>query len=156
MLKAMTAAALLAGLSATTALAANDTEIGVLTCKVQDVTNLIVYTEQTFGCTFDPVEGDDQSYSGQISKVGVDLSIKEDFTIVWAVLAPSKDAYSPNALAGTYAGVGADVAIGAGAGAKVLVGGGADSFSLQPVSVSGVEGIGASVGIEKFELQLQP
>lgn len=155
-MRMITAATLLAGLSATTALAANDAEIGVLTCKVQDVTNLIVYTEQTFGCTFDPIDGDNQSYIGQISKFGIDLSIKEDFTIVWGVLAPSKDAYSPNALAGTYVGVGADVAIGAGAGAKVLVGGGADTFSLQPISVAGVEGIGASVGIEKFELQLQP
>ena len=154
-MRMITAASLLASLPATTALAANDVEIGVLTCKVQDVTNLIVYTGQTFGCTFDPINDEDQLYSGQISKIGVDLSIKEDFTIVWGVFAPSENAYSTDALAGTYVGVGADVAIGVGVGGKVLVGGGAESFSLQPISVSGVEGLGASVGIEKFELQPQ-
>ena len=156
MLRSIAAAALLSSTVSGAALAAEGVEVGVLTCKVTDVDNLIVYTEQDFDCTFDPKDGADQFYTGQISKVGVDLSIKNDFTVVWGVLAATQDAYSPNVLAGTYVGAGADVALGAGIGAKALVGGGADAFTLQPVSVSGVEGVGASIGIEKFELQLKP
>ncbi len=127
-------------------------KIGVLTCSVTEVTNVIVYTNQQFDCTFEPAEGADESYTGEISKIGLDLSIKEDFTIVWGVFAPTEQPYEPGALEGTYAGASADVAIGEGVGAKVLVGGG-NSISLQPVSVTGVEGIGASLGIETFELE---
>ena len=128
-------------------------EIGMLTCKVQDVSNMIVYTTQDFACEFKPSKGELETYAGKISKIGLDLSIKKEFTIVWAVLAPTEAAYEPHALAGTYGGVGADVALGAGIGAKVLVGGSEDSFSLQPVSVAGVGGAGASVGIEQFKLE---
>ena len=166
MLRTTTAAALatglVAGFAAAPALAQSQAEaatdsgveIGTLTCEVQDVDNILVYTEQDFACTFDPAgDAAGESYVGEITKVGVDLSIKQDFTIVWAVVAPTEDAYEPKALAGTYAGAGADVALGAGVGAKVLVGGGDNSFTLQPVSVTGVEGIGASLGVERFELR---
>lgn len=144
---------LLPALASTPALAQSGAEIGVLTCKVKDVTNVIVYTTQEFACEFKPSKGEAEAYAGKISKIGLDLSIKEDFTIVWAVLAPTDSTYKSHALAGTYAGAGADVTLGAGVGAKVLIGGGDNSFSLQPVSVAGVTGGGASVGIEKFELQ---
>jgi len=140
-------------LAVTPALSQSGVEIGMLTCKVKDVTNLIVYTTQDFSCEFKPSKGEAEAYAGKISKIGLDLSVKNDFTIVWAVLAPTAAAYEPHALAGTYGGVGADVALGAGVGAKVLVGGSKDSFSLQPVSVAGVEGAGASVGIEEFKLK---
>lgn len=128
-------------------------KVGVLTCEVTEVTNVIVYTDQEFDCVYDPADSDrTEAYRGQIDKIGIDLSIKDDFTIVWAVFAPTEKALEPDVLAGTYAGASADVAAGVGAGAKVLVGGG-NSISLQPVSVTGVEGVGVSVGIESFELE---
>ena len=129
-------------------------EICVLTCKVKDVTNLVVYTEQTFACEFDPRgNGANEWYEGEITKVGIDLSNKDGFTIVWGVFAPSENAYEAKALTGTYVGAAADVAVGVGGGAAVLVGGGDNSFSLQPISVSGVEGVGASIGLEAFEIR---
>jgi hypothetical protein len=151
---ALAAATALVALPAATlpASAADGFKVGVLTCEVTEVTNLIVYTDQSFDCTYDPAgDGATESYTGQIDKIGIDLSIKSDFTIVWAVLAPTEQALEPGALAGTYAGAAADVAVGQGVGAAVLVGGG-NSVSLQPVSVSGVEGAGVSLGIETFEL----
>ena len=161
MLKTTTAAALVAGLAAAPALApagadaASDSgvKVGTLTCRVQDVTNVIVYTEQEFDCTFDPAgDAAAEHYTGEIDKIGINLSVMEDFTIVWSVLAPTDDIYEPDALEGTYVGAGANVAIGGGVGAQVLVGGGDNSFSLQPVSVAGVQGLGASLGVESFEL----
>ncbi len=162
MWKPLTAAALITGIAVAPALAQSESEaateagveIGTLTCDVQDVDNVIVYTEQDFACTFEHAGSDQtEAYTGKITKIGIDLSIKEDFTIVWAVLAPTDDAYEPKALQGTYAGASADVAAGVGGGAKVLVGGGDNSFTLQPVSVTGVEGAGASIGLETFELK---
>jgi hypothetical protein len=125
MLKTLTAAALIAGLAAGPALAEPGVEIGTLTCRVQDVTNVVVYTEQTFACTFDPANSEmTDAYTGRITKVGIDLSIKEDFSIIWAVIAPTNEAYVAQSLDGTYIGASADAAVGAGAGAHVLVGGG--------------------------------
>lgn len=127
-------------------------EIGTLTCKVTDVSNIVVYTTQNFDCRFKRTNGELEGYLAKIKKIGIDLSIKQDFTIVWAVLAPTNVAKAPKSLAGIYAGVGADIAVGVGVGAKILVGGGENSFTLQPVSVAGMTGGGASLGIERFEL----
>ncbi len=134
------------------AMAQSGAELGTLTCKVSDVSNIVVYTTQKFDCRFEKANGEVEGYLGAITKVGVDLSIKNDFTIVWAVLAPTDVANAPKSLAGTYVGGGADVALGVGVGAKVLVGGVENSFTLQPVSVAGITGGGASLGVESFEL----
>jgi hypothetical protein len=139
-------------LSASAAMA-DDAEIGLLTCKLTGVDNLIVYTDQKFDCNFKPNKGDEEKYTGQIKSIGIDLSVKKDMVIIWSVLAPSSGAYSQGNLRGTYVGGSADVALGAGFGAKVLVGGGENSFTLQPVSVTGVEGVGASLGVDSFELK---
>ena len=128
-------------------------DIGVLTCKLQDVHNDIVYTSEKFGCDFKPHSGDAQSYTGEIKALGLDLSVTKDMTLVWGVFAPTADAGSPEALKGRYLGAAADVAVGAGAGANVLIGGGHKSITLQPISASGIVGAGASADIEEFELR---
>jgi hypothetical protein len=127
-------------------------DLGVLTCKLKDVHNDIVYTTEKFGCDFKPHSGEAQPYTGEIKALGVDLSVTKDATLVWAVLAPTTDAGSPEALKGHYIGGSAAVALGAGAGANVLVGGGRHSVTLQPLSASGIVGTGVSVDIEEFEL----
>ncbi len=128
-------------------------EIGTLTCKVVNVTNLILYTNEKFACDFAGSDGLSENYGGKIDSIGVNLSIKKDFTIVWAVIAPTNDKYQANSLRGSYVGASADVALGLGVGAKVLVGGGANSFTLQPLSVAGVKGAGAAAGIQRFKLE---
>ena len=127
-------------------------EIGTLTCKVEGVTNAIVYTKQTFDCSFKAADDTVETYDGVIESIGLDLSIKDDFTIVWGVLAPTDVAGEAYSIAGTYVGAGADVTLGVGVGAKVLVGKGDNSFTLQPLSVAGVTGGGASLGVEEFKL----
>ena len=128
-------------------------DLGVLTCKLKDVHNDIVYSHEEFACEFKPKSGDAQSYTGEIKSLGLDLSVTKDMTLVWGVLAPTADAGSPEALKGRYLGGSAAVALGAGAGANVLVGGGHNSVTLQPLSASGIVGTGVNVGIEEFELR---
>jgi hypothetical protein len=135
------------------ALAQNGVDIGVLTCKLQDVHNDIVYTSEKFGCAFKPHSGAEHNYTGEIKALGIDLSVTKDMTLVWGVFAPTTDADSLEALKGRYVGASADVSAGAGAGANVLVGGGKESSTLQPISASGIVGAGASVDIEEFELR---
>ena len=146
---------LLAGLAAAAAvtgfqaLAQHGVEVGVLTCKLQDVNNVIVYTSEKFACEFKPHSGDPQNYT-EIKSVGVDLSVTREMTLVWGVLAPTGDAASTETLKGRCLGGRAAASLGVGAGADILVGGGQNSFTLQPLSVSGIVGAGASVGIEEF------
>ena len=128
--------------TASPALADFGADIGVLTCKLKDVHNDIVYTNEKFACEFKPKSGDAQSYTGEIKSLGLDLSVTKDMTLVWGVLAPTADAGSPEALKGRYLGGSAAVALGAGAGANVLVGGGHNSVTLQPLSASGIVGPG--------------
>ena len=128
-------------------------DIGVLTCKLTDVQNDIVYTNEKFACEFKPKSGDTQTYTGEIKALGVNLSVTKDVTLVWGVLAPSSDAAEAGALAGRYVGGTASIALGAGAAANVLIGGSKHTVALQPVSASGVIGTGAALDVEEFELR---
>jgi uncharacterized protein DUF992 len=56
------------------------------------------------------------------------------------------------ALAGTYAGLGAQATAGAGVGANALIGGTGRSFSLQPLSIQGQTGINIAGGITTVTL----
>jgi hypothetical protein len=128
-------------------------EIGVLTCKLTDVQNDIVYTNEEFACEFKPNSGDTQTYTGEIKALGINLSVTKDVTLVWGVLAPSEDATEAGALAGRYVGGTAAVALGAGAAANVLIGGSKHTVALQPISASGIIGTGAALDVEEFELR---
>ena len=64
------AGALLGG----TAFAQSGAEIGVLTCTVTEIDNVVVYTKETFACEFKPANGEAEHCAGQIKKVGIDLS----------------------------------------------------------------------------------
>jgi hypothetical protein len=132
---------------------AGGADVGVLTCKLKDVKNDIVYTKEEFACDFKPKDGKVQDYTGQIKSVGVNLSVTKDLTLVWAVLNPAGKVSSDNELKGDYVGGSATVALGAGGGLNVLVGGGEHSVTLQPISASGIVGTGVNVGIEAFELR---
>ena len=149
------AGAMTAGITAGPAAAAEDAgfKLGTLTCQATEITNAIVFTDVDFACIYESVNGNTEPYEGEIDKIGVDLSIKNNVTMVWAVIAPTETEWKPGQLAGNYVGASADASLGIGAGARVLVGGGDDGFQLQPISVDGIEGVGVSLGIESFELE---
>lgn len=129
-----------------------EVEIGQLTCRQTDRTNLIIFSEAEFSCVFDPVNGPNERYTGAVSKIGVDLVSNKVETMVWFVFAPA-DTMAPGALVGDYYGASGDASVGAGAGARALVGGFERSFSLQPAAFSGQEGVGIAAGIEQFTLK---
>ncbi|OSP54050.1 DUF992 domain-containing protein [Pseudoruegeria sp. SK021] len=127
-------------------------QIGVLTCTMTDVTNVIVYTDEKFDCSYEPKEGDVQTYKGVMKSVGLNLSVTKGATMVWGVVAPSMDLDSATILKGKYVGGTGKVEIGGGVAANVLIGGGSDSITLQPFSVSGLTGFGAALDVSYFEL----
>jgi hypothetical protein len=144
------------GLLAGPAAAQSSVKIGSLTCDVSRGVGMFVVQKQELTCTFKPDGGGaPESYTGKIVEYGVALGEVTAGHLVWGVLAPSSG-LPKGALAGTYAGVGAQVSAGAGVGANVLVGGSGRAFSLQPLSVEGQTGINIAGGVTTVTLAAAP
>ncbi|PLS20816.1 DUF992 domain-containing protein [Neptunicoccus cionae] len=130
----------------------NKVQVGELTCVQEDRENLIVFSKAKFDCSYTSAEtGNVESYTGTATKVGVDLTAEKVETMVWYVFAPTSG-LEAGGLEGNFIGATADASLGAGGGGHVLIGGLDRSFALQPAAFSGTTGIGASIGVEKFNL----
>lgn len=128
-------------------------EVGMLTCDLTQSSNAIVLSSSEYLCELEASDGyNDATYIASIDMVGLDLKATNSETLKWAVLTSSEQ-FETAMLEGEYVGASASAAVGAGAGVRAMVGGSADSVSLQPVSVSGSTGIGASLGLEQMELR---
>ena len=121
---------------------------GTLTCDISAGSTVIVATRKELSCRYDSLGGRHELYTGEISKIGVDLSITTGH-LVWGVF---EAALVPGGLAGNYGGASAEATVGAGVGANVLVGGGNGGVTLQPLSLQGQSGFGAAVGVSAMTL----
>jgi Protein of unknown function (DUF992) len=133
----------------------NSTQVGTLSCDVSRGIGLFVVEKQTLSCVFQDQGGKIDNYAGSIDQFGVELGGVAQGHLVWAVVA-STSGVPEGALAGTYAGVGANASLGAGAGANILVGGSNRAFSLQPLSVEGQAGINIAGGVTTVTLRDAP
>jgi hypothetical protein len=126
---------------------------GYLKCRVAAGVSFFVGSSRDLSCTY-TTEGAQRvdRYVGEIKRFGLDIGFQDGGTILWGVIAPTKDV-GPGALAGDYAGATAAVAAGYGGGANVLIGGGAKSIALQPLSVQGIEGMNLAAGIGVLSLR---
>ncbi|WP_083225520.1 DUF992 domain-containing protein [Neptunicoccus sediminis] len=130
----------------------NMVQVGELTCEQEDRENLIVFSKAKFNCSYTSADtGEVESYTGTATKVGVDLTAQKVETMVWYVFAPTSG-LEKGGLEGNFVGATADATLGAGGGGHVLIGGLDRSLALQPAAFSGTTGIGASIGVEKFNL----
>ncbi|WP_262029471.1 DUF992 domain-containing protein [Microvirga sp. Mcv34] len=145
------ALALLAAFGATEAQAQNRGRVGVLSCSVSGGIGLIVTSQKTTLCTFNPRRGRPERYVGVIRRFGLDIGATRRGILTWAVF--SRGSVAPGSLAGSYVGGTAEATAGAGVGANVLVGGSNQSISLQPLSVSGQTGLNLALGVADFELR---
>jgi len=128
---------------------------GYLKCDVAGNMSFIFGSSRDITCLYQP-NGSTRvdSYKGTIKKFGVDIGYEAAGVMIWAVIAPTSDV-GAGALAGDYAGVTADVAVGLGLGANVLVGGFQKSIALQPLSVEGMQGLNVAGGIGVLNLVAQ-
>lgn len=125
---------------------------GMLRCAVEGNASFVFGSTRRLDCVYTPVGGGPlQRYTGTIRKYGVDVGYLRGGTMLWAVVAPSRN-IKPGALKGTYRGVSADVAAGVGAGANALVGGFKGSVALQPLSVSGLKGVNIAAAVTRLDL----
>jgi hypothetical protein len=129
-------------------------KIGFLTCHVSSGYGFVFGSSRDVSCTFAPNQGETEYYTGEIEKWGVDIGYIDAATIVWSVVAPTKDV-AAGALEGRYGGVTAGASIGVGLGANVLVGGSSEvgQVALQPVSIEGNQGLNVAAGIAELKLE---
>jgi hypothetical protein len=126
---------------------------GVLSCRMAPTIGLIVGSRQSMTCQFKSDSGGQfESYSGVMTRVGLDLGITAGGGMAWAVLT-SAAVPARGGLAGVYVGASGDIALGVGVGANVLIGGSNKSVALQPVSIEGQVGVNLAVGIANLELR---
>ena len=126
-------------------------EIGTLTCEVAGGTGFIFGSSKSLDCVFERADGPDERYRGSINKFGIDIGTTTRSVMIWGVLAPTTDL--PNgALNGTYGGVSGEATVGVGVGANALIGGSSRSIVLQPISVSGQEGLNIALGVAELRL----
>jgi len=149
------AVALAAAAPAPAAAQQNATQVGRLSCDVSSGVGLFLVQKQTMYCMFIPVDGRPEPYLGRIDEFGVALGAVQQGHLVWAVLAPASGV-PHGALAGTYAGVGAEATAGVGLGGNLLVGGTGRAFSLQPLSVEGQVGLNIAAGVTTVTLLPPP
>jgi hypothetical protein len=127
---------------------------GTLTCKSKGSVGLILGSKEGLSCSYNPAgKAPPQPYSGTLTKYGLDLGVSGETIMIWTILGSSSE-LPDGALAGNYAGVSAEAAVGLGVGANALVGGSKNSIVLQPLSVEGQTGINVAVGVA--ELTLRP
>jgi hypothetical protein len=127
-------------------------KVGTLNCNLAPTIGFIVGSNQRLSCRY-TADGPwpPEVYVGNLSTLGFDVGVNGGGRMVWAVFAPTKG-HPRGALAGTYVGASADVAVGLGLGANVLVGGSRRSIALQPLSVEANSGLNLAAGVSQLRL----
>ena len=148
---AIGAALMAAGLMAAPANAAG-VRVGTLTCDIEGGWGLVLGSQKDLNCSLKTSNGMETKYVGDITKLGVDIGYTKAGTLVWAVIAPSKD-MKADALEGTYGGVTAGATAVVGGNVNVLVGGFDKSITLQPISVEGNTGLALAAGVGAMQLK---
>ncbi len=131
---------------------AQSVRAGGLTCDTGPRVGLIVGSRQHLQCVFVPNSGGRYSYTGRISRVGLDVGITGGGRLFWAVFAPTSRVHR-GSLVGTYVGASGNAALGIGLGANVLVGGSHRTISLQPLSIEGQVGVNLALGVSRLTLR---
>lgn len=150
MIKTTIAAALVAtGLMLTPA-HAGSVKLGTLTCNIEGGVGAIIGSVRQGECVF-VHNGKNQHYKAEFSRLGVDIGVTGNKTLVWAVFGVGED--SPKSLKGSYTGVNAEVSALVGVGANALIGGMQKGIVLNPLSVSGQTGLNIAAGVANLRLK---
>lgn len=147
------AAAMSAAMLATAPAHAAGVKVGTLTCDVEAGWGYVLGSQKDLNCEFKSgTNGTVAKYTGDVTKLGVDIGYTNTGTMIWAVVAPSKDMQA-DALEGTYGGVTAGATAVVGGNLNVLVGGLDKSITLQPISVEGNSGLSLTAAVGAMQLR---
>jgi hypothetical protein len=125
---------------------------GILSCHGGQNVGFVVGSVANLRCVFESEGQRPDLYVATVRRVGLDLGVTEQTQFSWAVNATT-NRLGRGELAGSYGGVGANVAIGVGGGGNFLVGGPANAYALQPISLQGQTGLNIAAGIAGLDLE---
>jgi len=138
--------------SATSAMAQDRLEVGVIECR-GSTTSFIVGSVTDMSCGFKPAGGGPtEPYRATLRRAGVDLGFNQQIVVAWAVWAPSRGTPRFD-LSGNYGGAAASATVGVGVGANALIGGSGNTIALQPVSGQAQTGLSIAAGVAGLELR---
>lgn len=150
MIKTTIIAALMAvGLMAVPA-QANGVKLGTLTCQIEGGPGLLIGSVRQGECVYRDNQGHTKKYNAELSRLGVDVGVTGNKTIVWAVF--GVDGASNGGLKGTYTGINAEASLVVGVGVNALIGGFKSGIVLNPVSVTAQTGINVAAGVTTLRL----
>lgn len=150
MIKTTIVAALMAvGLMAVPA-QANGVKLGTLTCQIEGGPGLLIGSVRQGECVYRDNQGHTKSYNAELSRLGVDIGVTGNKTMVWAVF--GVDGASNLGLKGTYTGINAEASLVVGVGVNALIGGFKSGIVLNPVSVTAQTGINVAAGVTTLRL----
>ena len=154
-ISATIAAALGAAVLAAAPAHAAGVKVGTLTCDVEAGWGLVLGSQKDLACVFkSATNGTIANYTGDITKLGIDIGYTNAGVMIWTVVAPSSD-MKPDALEGDYAGATAGATAVVGGNLNLMVGGLDKSITLQPLSVEGNSGVSVTAAIGAMELRYQ-
>jgi len=128
-------------------------KVGTLTCHFDTSVGWLIGSVKEAECFYKGLNGEEQLYSAELSRIGVDVGVTGAQTIVWAVIAPGKA--QPDSLEGTYIGASAGATAIVGLSANALVGGFKKSIALQPLSVGAQTGLNVAAGVGSLRLRAE-
>ena len=154
MIKTTFVAALMAvGLMAVPA-QANGVKLGTLTCQFDGGPGLLIGSVHQGECVYRNNQGHTKKYNAELSRLGVDIGVTGNKTVVWAVIGvDGKSNGGHGGLKGTYTGVNAEATLVVGVGVNALVGGFKSGIVLNPVSISGQTGLNVAAGVATLRLE---
>lgn len=152
MIRSSIALAAVAAAVVGTAAPASALEVGSLRCQGGEGPGYVFGSHREYDCMFVPSRGGPAHYyHAVLRRFGLDVGVTNAERVSWAVLAATGYP-GPGVLGGRYVGAQAAAAVGYGVGANALVGGLNNSFTLQPLSVSGSRGVSAVGTVASLEL----
>jgi hypothetical protein len=128
-------------------------KVGTLTCHFDTSVGWLIGSVKEADCLYKGINGEEQLYSAELSRLGVDIGVTGAQTLVWAVIAPGKA--QPESLNGTYLGVSAEATAVVGVTANALLGGFKKSIALQPLSIGAQTGVNVAAGVGSLRLRAE-
>ena len=142
-----------AGVAADTKSNSAGFKVGTLTCHFDTSVGWLIGSVKNAECFYKGLNGEEQLYTAELSRLGVDVGVTGAQTVVWAVIAPGKA--QPDSLEGTYLGASAEATAIVGLNANALLGGFKKSIALQPVSIGAQTGLNVAAGVGSLRLRAE-
>jgi hypothetical protein len=142
-----------AGVAADTKSNSAGFKVGTLTCHFDTSVGWLIGSVKEADCLYKGINGEEQLYTAELGRLGVDVGVTGAQTVVWAVIAPGKA--QPESLEGTYVGASAEATAIVGLTANALLGGFKKSIALQPVSIGSQTGLNVALGVGSLKLIAQ-